>query len=96
MTSYPAVGRDLIAKFSVDEAISNSVDEPTLVRNNQNTNLNNHSLSNITHITLNSEPTDDKHVTAKAYVDSLSENKRNRRDFFQCSMIKILNLIITS
>ena len=50
------------------------------MRNNKNNDLNNHSLSNISHITINYEPIDDNHIVHKAYVDSLSENERSRRD----------------
>ena len=45
----------------------------------KNTNSNNHSLSNKSQIFLNSEPTDDYHVATKIYVDSSSENDRNRQ-----------------
>ena len=41
---------------------------------------NNHCLINISHILLISEPTNNNHAVTKAYVDSLSENDRNRRD----------------
>ena len=36
----------------------------------------------MSHITLISEPIDDNHATAKAYVDSLSESERTRRELF--------------
>ena len=41
---------------------------------------NNHCLINISHVLLISEPTNNTLAVTKAYVDSLSENDRNRRD----------------
>ena len=63
----------------MDEGILNSLDEQNLVRNVQADDLNNNSLTNISHMTLNSEPTDDNHCAIKPYVESLSENDRKRR-----------------
>ena len=57
-----------------------AVDESTLLRNSRNININNHFLSNISFISINSEPIDDTHVVTKTYVDSLSENHRSWRD----------------
>ena len=47
VNSMSAVGDYLTGKYYVDNAISNSVDEPTLVRNNQDNNFNNLNLTNI-------------------------------------------------
>ena len=52
------------------------------MRGNRNNDLYNISLFNISHIPLPSELTDDIRATTKAYVDSLSENERNRPDSF--------------
>ena len=51
-----------------------------MLKNNQNTDFQNHSLFNISHITINSEPAETFHVTASSYVEILSENDRNRLD----------------
>ena len=42
--------------------------------------INSYFFSNLSHITLNWEPTDDNHAVSKSSVGSLSENDRNRRD----------------
>ena len=46
-------------KYYVDEAISNSIDELTLVRTNGDTNFQNNKLTNINSITVISEATED-------------------------------------
>ena len=61
--------------------VDNAIDEPTLIRNNENNEFDDIFLINISHRTLNSELTDDNHAATKAYVDSLSESDRNRRYF---------------
>ena len=76
LNSYPAIVDDANARYYIDQ----SIDKPTFVRNDKNNDFNNHSSTNISQITLNSEPTDDNHAATKSYVDSLSGNDRNRRD----------------
>ena len=49
--SVPAVREHLTPNLFVDDAISHSVDETTLVRIDRNNQFNNNSLSNIAHIT---------------------------------------------
>ena len=51
-----------------------------LVKRNQNTDFQNHSLSNISSISVNELPTQNSHLCNKEYVDSLTENQRSRRD----------------
>ena len=60
--------------------VDESIEEATLGRKNQNNNSNNISAINLSHITINSEPIIDNHVKIEAYVDSLTENDRSRRD----------------
>ena len=50
------------------------------MRSYKNDDFNNISLSKTTHKILNSELTDDNHITSKSYIHSLSEKDRNRRD----------------
>ena len=77
----PAVPEHLTAKYSVDQTLSNSVDEATLVSNNQDKDLNTFNLTNISSITLNTQAVNDNQVNTKAYVDQFhQENGRSRRD----------------
>ena len=55
------------------------MEETILFRKIKTNIFNNSSSSTKLQITLNSQPIDASHVTTKAYVDSLFENKRNRR-----------------
>ena len=77
----PAVGEHLTAKYYVDNAISNSVDESSLLRLDANEKL---ELDKQDSIILNSTLTDPMtiiEIPTKAYIDSLhEENKRSRRD----------------
>ena len=69
VNSLPAVREHLTPKFHLDQAISFSVDEHTLDRNNQDNNFNNHNLTIINSITLNTQSVNDNQVITKAYVD---------------------------
>ena len=62
------------AKQNVD----NSINEPSLVRNNQDNNFNNFNLTNINSNNLNTQTVNDNQVITKAYVDQ--GNQRSRRD----------------
>ena len=67
----------MTAKLYVD----NSIDESSLVRNNQDNDFNNSNLTNINSITLNKQAENDNEVVTKAYVDQFhQENERSRRD----------------
>ena len=57
-----------------------SIEKPSLVRNDIIFDFYYQFLGLITRRTLNSEPIDDNHVATKSYVDSLSENDRDRSD----------------
>ncbi len=62
--------------------VDNSIDESSLVRNNQDNNFSNNNLTNINSITLNRQAENDNEVITKAYVDQFhQENERSRRDF---------------
>ena len=53
----------------------------SLIRNNQDNDFNNCSLTNTNSITLNKQPKNDNEVIAKAHVDQFGqENERSRRD----------------
>ena len=77
MNSYPAIGRHATANYYVDQNFN--FDDLTLVRNEKIRTLSIF-LSNILQIPVNSEPTDDNRAATKCFVDSLSENDRNRRN----------------
>ena len=81
VNSMPAVGEHLTAKYYVDIAISNSVDESSLLRLDANEKL---ELDKQDSIILNSTLTDPMtiiEIPTKAYFDSLhGENERSRRD----------------
>ena len=61
--------------------VNNSIDEPSLVRNNQDNDFGNYNLTNINSITLNTQAVNDNDVITKVYVDQFhQENERSRRD----------------
>ena len=61
--------------------VGNSIDEPSLVRNNQDNDFNIINLTNINSITLKKQAENDNEVITKAYVDQFhQENERSRRD----------------
>ena len=77
----PALGEHLEAEFYVDQAISNSVNEPSLVTTNRDNDFNNFKLTNIEGNTLNSQAVNDVEVISKPYVDNhYQETERPRRD----------------
>ena len=58
-----------------------SIDEPSLVRNNEDNDFNNYKLSIIRSISLDKQAENDNEMTTKAYVDQFHlENERSRRD----------------
>ena len=60
--------------------VGNALDQFSLVRNNHDNNLNNHTLANINSITLNKRAGKDNKINTKAYVDPFhQENERSRR-----------------
>ena len=77
----PAFGEHLTAEYYVDQAISNSVDEPTYVRNNQANGFHKFNVTNINSITLNNQAIQDYQVFTKSYVDQFhQENEQSRRN----------------
>ena len=73
----PAHPNHLTPKVYVDA----SINESSLVRNNQDNYFNNNNLTNINSITLNTQAVNDDQVITKAYVDQFhQENERSRRD----------------
>ena len=61
--------------------VDNSIDEPSLVRNNQDNDFGNYNLTNNNSITLNKQAENDDEVITKAYVDQFhQQNERSRRD----------------
>ena len=77
VNQWPRKDSHLTAKLYVD----NSIDEPSLVRNNQDNDFNNTNWTNIESITLNNQAVNDNQVITKAYVDQFHfDNEKNRRD----------------
>ena len=77
VNQLPQTDSPLTAKLYVD----NSIDEPSLVGNNQDNEYNNHNLTNIISITLNKQAENDNEVITKRYVDQFyQENEQSRRD----------------
>ena len=61
--------------------VDNSIDEPSLVRNNQDNDFNQYNLTNINSITLYTQAVIDNQVITKAYVDQFhNDNERTRQD----------------
>ena len=65
-----------------------SIDETSLVKNNQDNGFNNHNITNINIITLNTQAVNDNQVINKTYVGKFhQENERSRRalgiDFYE-------------
>ena len=74
----PQIDSHLTTKLYVDNAIV----ALSLARNNQDKYLNNHNLTIINSITVNTEAVNDNQVIIKAYVAQFhDDNERNRRDF---------------
>ena len=74
----------------------NAIDEPSLVRKNQDNDFENNDLTNIISITLNTQAVIDNQVITKAYVYQFpNDNERNRRalglDFHAESTILVKN-----
>ena len=77
VSQLPQIDSHLTAKLYADK----SIDEISLVRNNQDNDFNNHNLSNINSVTLNTQAVNDNHVITKAYVDQFHQvNERSRQD----------------
>ena len=73
----PGVNQHLTPKIYVDTAIN----EPTIVRNNQNNDFSIYNLTNMNSITLNKQAENDNEVITKAYVDQFHQgNERSRQD----------------
>ena len=77
VNQLPQIDSHLTAKLYVD----NSIDEPTLARNNQENQFNNNNLTNVNTTTLNKQAEKGKEVITKAYVDQF-HNEFERIDFF--------------
>ena len=74
---WPQKDSHLTAKLYVDTVI----DEPSLVRNNQDNDFGNSNLTKINRVTRNTEAVNDNQVITKAYVDQFhQENEQSRRD----------------
>ena len=77
VNQWPQIDSHLTAKLYVDTEI----DQPSVVRNNQDNDFNNNNFTNINSITLNTQAVNDNQVITKAYVDQFhDDNERNRRD----------------
>ena len=81
VNSKPAVGDNLTAIYYVNQATSNSKDETTLLRNNQNNDFNYFTLTKINNVLLRTQAFEDHHLLQKAYVDQFQkDNERSLRD----------------
>ena len=77
VNQLPQIDSHLTARLYVD----NATDESSLVRNNQDNDLNNNNLTHINSITLNKQAGNENEVITKAYVDHFhNDNERTRRD----------------
>ena len=77
VNQWPQIDSQLTQKLYVDHAI----DEPSLVRNNHDSDFNNNNLTNINSTTLNTQAVNDNQVITKAYADQFHQkNERSRRD----------------
>ena len=77
VNQLPQIDSHLTAKLYVD----NSIDEVSLVRNNQDKYFNNFNLTNINSITLIKQAENDNEVITKAYLDQFHQEKElSRRD----------------
>ena len=97
VNQLPQIDSHLTVKLYVD----NSIDEATLVRNNQDKDFGIYNLTNIISITSNKQGENDNEVITKAYVDQFhQENERSRRDvgldFYEESsnLVKTIKIII--
>ena len=89
VNTLPAIGDYLTPKFYVDQAISYSVDESSLLRLDADEILR---LNKQHSIILNSTLTSPKtiiEIPTKSYVDGLHENRRNRWD-----LVSVFNLFL--
>ena len=80
VNSAPAVPEHLTAKYYVHQAISNSVDEASLLGLDPNEKLKLDEQDLIILISTLTSPKTKIETPTKSYVDSLPENSRNRRD----------------
>ena len=69
VNSMPAIGELLIAKSYVDQVLSNSVDEPTLVWRNHDNHFNKFNSKIMRNISLNTQAFNDNQVNTKSFVD---------------------------
>ena len=77
VNQLPQIDSNLAAKLYVDKTI----DEPSLVRTDQDNDFIYNNFTNIISITLNTRAVNDNEVIPKAYVDQFQqENERSRRD----------------
>ena len=100
VNSMPDVGEHLTAKYYVDRAISNTVDELTSIRNNLDNDFNHFILTKLNRITLNNQSVKENQVITNSFVDQLHQEKRRCRqdlgiDFSDESngLVKITKLI---
>ena len=83
ISTREACGKNYVDILFNDPSIvkNTEIDQPSLVRNNQDNDFGNYNLTNINSITLNKQAENDNEVIKKAYVDQFrQENERSRRD----------------
>ena len=69
----PAVNEHLTPIIYVD----NEIDKTSLARNNQNNDFNNHTLTNLKNITLNTQAVNDNHVITKVMLINFTKKNNN-------------------
>ena len=80
VNSMPAVGEHLAARYYVDYAISNSVDESSLLRLDPDEKLKLDEQDSVIHKSNLTSRKTIIELPTKSYVDSLHESRRKRRD----------------
>ena len=60
--------------------VDNSIDESSLVRNNQDNDVNYYNLTNINSSTLNTQAVNDNHVITEAFVDQFHNNNKKTEE----------------
>ena len=70
-----AVGEHFTAKYYVDQAIYNSLDEPALIIYCQDNVFKIFNLTKIKSITLNTQTINDNEIITKSYIDQFHQEK---------------------
>ena len=83
VNQLPQIDSHFTAKFYVD----NAIDEPSLIRNNQDDDFNNYNLTDINSITLNEQAASDSEVITNTYVDQIPMIMKEHDEIYDCRFI---------